>query len=432
MFRSLLAIRLCIFFNFFVIITLFSTLSLAAPEKKGGRPPPKVVVKQIKTQLVTPQIKVQGDVVALRVSRLSSQVSGLIVKVHVHPGDQVKKGDPLIELDQEEMRAEMRILAAEHLEARTRLKKTLDNLSREKKLSKNHALSKSRLENRQAEAAIQKAILIRAEARLDQIQQRLAWHRLSAPFSGTVISLFAQQGEWLENNKAAITLLDLESLEIEAPIHVRLAGQLKDGFKTVAYFQGVKSPLPLLLRAIIPQSSLKSRSVPSRWRILTKKLSPALKKTLLPGRATQILVPLNKLRKALIVPKDAVLYRGRQSQVFVVKDETVHAVEVKLGIPYKDGFVIKKGLVEGDWVVIRGNERLRAGQKVEHDIKPEIIKKPLKKLPEKIKKAPEEVSEKTSKKTSPSEEKSKKTEAVEEKQPLQPEQRSENVQEKKL
>jgi len=70
-------------------------------------------------------------------------------------------------------------------------------------------------------------------------------------------------------------------------------------------------------------------------------------------------------RKALLIPKDAVVPSGAQKIVYTVDQGKAFPVTVEVVGYYNNSAVVKDGLTPGRQVVIRGNERLRPGQEVE-------------------------------------------------------------------
>ncbi len=62
--------------------------------------------------------------------------------------------------------------------------------------------------------------------------------------------------------------------------------------------------------------------------------------------------------------KDAILQRGGGPVVYVIQDNQAHRRPVKLGQAFGSRFEVREGLRPGDLVVVRGNERLRPGQRV--------------------------------------------------------------------
>jgi multidrug efflux pump subunit AcrA (membrane-fusion protein) len=69
-------------------------------------------------------------------------------------------------------------------------------------------------------------------------------------------------------------------------------------------------------------------------------------------------------KKALLVPKDAVVTAGDNRLVFLVNKGKAISVPVKITGYYDGDVAVEGNLNPGDEVVIRGNERLRPGQPV--------------------------------------------------------------------
>ncbi len=79
------------------------------------------------------------------------------------------------------------------------------------------------------------------------------------------------------------------------------------------------------------------------------------------GRAT---MPVGRLHKAILIPKDALVLSIAGKSVYVINDQSAHLVPVKTG-PAQGSFIEVTGdLKAGQKVVVRGNERLRPGQRV--------------------------------------------------------------------
>jgi multidrug efflux pump subunit AcrA (membrane-fusion protein) len=74
---------------------------------------------------------------------------------------------------------------------------------------------------------------------------------------------------------------------------------------------------------------------------------------------------VGETREAILVPKDAVVHRAGTTLVYVVNGETVHEVRVQTGAAQGGAVEVAGGLRPGQMVVVRGNERLRDGQRVQ-------------------------------------------------------------------
>ncbi len=110
--------------------------------------------------------------------------------------------------------------------------------------------------------------------------------------------------------------------------------------------------------AVIPRGDIATRTFPVKIRITNSML-------LIEGMEARVALPEAKKRKTLIVPRDAVVTMYGNTVVFAVKDSTASLIQVNvIGYKGKTAGINGQGLTEGMKVVIKGNERLRNGQKV--------------------------------------------------------------------
>jgi multidrug efflux pump subunit AcrA (membrane-fusion protein) len=79
------------------------------------------------------------------------------------------------------------------------------------------------------------------------------------------------------------------------------------------------------------------------------------------GRAT---ISTGELRKAVLVPKDALVFTATGTAVYTVVDQVAQFVPVRIGAEHGSRIEVDGDLRPGLDVVVRGNERLRPGQPV--------------------------------------------------------------------
>jgi multidrug efflux pump subunit AcrA (membrane-fusion protein) len=85
------------------------------------------------------------------------------------------------------------------------------------------------------------------------------------------------------------------------------------------------------------------------------------------NQSVMVHIPIGAARTVLTVHKDAIIKRGLASIVYVVDNGTAEMRRITLGEPTGSRYEVLDGLAEGDRVVVRGNERLRPGDKVRVD-----------------------------------------------------------------
>jgi hypothetical protein len=83
------------------------------------------------------------------------------------------------------------------------------------------------------------------------------------------------------------------------------------------------------------------------------------------GQSARIAIPTAASRPAIVIPRDALVLRRDGATVFrILADNTAERISVETGIAEGDFIEIVGAVQPGDAIVIRGGERLRAGQQV--------------------------------------------------------------------
>ena len=315
-----------------------------------------------------------GHFVALQSGVVASLTRGPVAKLLVDIGDRVNKGDILAQLVTSTIRAERDLRVAELNEKTSALATAIaqldvvqHELDRLEKLKNSVAFNQARFEDKLGQIAIYRSIISGAEAAIARAKANLSLANIEllntailAPYDGVVAELHTIEGAYLNAGKAVITLINDRDLEIEVEIpSVRMAG-VEVGRSVVAILEG-GSQHEVLVRAVVPLENVRTRTRPVRFTLL---IENGIGSRLAVNQSVTVLVPLGKIRDVLSVNKDAVVPRSDGSIVFVVIDGKAELRRVRLGEAIGHRFEVLEGLVDGESVVIRGNERLMPGQVV--------------------------------------------------------------------
>ncbi len=146
---------------------------------------------------------------------LSSQIQGLINRLHFKDGQRFKKGNRLVSLDCTKYKAELGATTAEHKARKMSLKNNLQ-------LSDMNAIGKVELE-------VSKAQVERALSSVRIAMTNVKGCVIKAPFSGRVVKLMVNEHENVFPNDQLVSILDDTSLEIELILSSRSLAWLKKG-----------------------------------------------------------------------------------------------------------------------------------------------------------------------------------------------------------
>ena len=321
--------------------------------------PPKQEAVPVQTaaatlQTVTPRSWIPGSIVSRSDARIASVVDGRAVWV-ADVGQRVKAGAPIARLDDTVIR-----LRAADLEAqvsRTRAQRDLakSQLERYNQLAETHVLSASQLDEARAQLNMTDADVTRAESQLRQAQHEIAESEIRAPFSGVVTERFIQQGEYVSVGAPTVRLVNTGEIEARATASLDLAANIRPGQAIMVRERDTERTGKV--RTLVPVGDDRSRQF--EVRIVFEKAD------WLVGTPVEVSLPTAPERKAVTVPRDALLIRANRSYVLrVTRKGTVEQLDVTPGVAIANLVEVRGALSPGDRLVIRGGERLSDGQAV--------------------------------------------------------------------
>ncbi len=127
--------------------------------------------------------------------KISARVAGKILKLYAEEGDRVKKGQLLVELDQEQYKAAFERAESTLLSMRANEKKLKSDLIRAKDLHEQGLMSEAEFEAVQASYEAAESNTRQAQASVKEAKDALAKTRLHADMDGTVSMLNKEEGE---------------------------------------------------------------------------------------------------------------------------------------------------------------------------------------------------------------------------------------------
>jgi RND family efflux transporter MFP subunit len=359
------------FIRFFFILGAISLVSPALAQKKSGAT--RVVVDAVRQEPLRQTTPVIGRLVARQAGIVAARTRGAVAELKANVGDRVEKGEIVARLFRDRLEAERELRVARIARARaaiTTARAQLNLLGQEmkrlEKLRKSAAFSQARYDDKRQEMVKAKSAVSEAQANVNTalIDLKLANIELRdteirAPFSGVVSKRHTEVGSYLNVGQAVITLIDDRNLEIEADVPSDRIYGLTAG-KEVTFVINGGPEQPAWVRAVVPEENPLTRTRTVRF---TAHFANG-HKYLATSQSTTLHLPVGAARTVVSVHKDAVISKKGQPIVFVAKDGTAQLRRIKTGEAVGGRFEVLEGLATGDLVVVRGNERLRANQKV--------------------------------------------------------------------
>lgn len=297
-----------------------------------------------------------GEVRPYQMANLAASASGEVRKVTVREGDRVKKGQLLVDIDGRLARARLEAISATTRQADEEQAQALRDLERYRRAGP-QVVARAEIERAASQAETLAARQAGVGAQLDEARSQLRLHRVVAPFEGVIAARTIDPGDWVDPGTSMLRLVDNRQVDILVNVAPELARQLRSGMK--ARLERGAQQGEARIVALVPALETSTRTIKVR-------LEPeTLSEWLLPGTTLDVVFDLERAQEGLIVPRDAIVEDEAGTHVVRLEGDRSLIVPVTLLERNDEAVLVQGALEEGQRVVVRGNERLKAGQKVQ-------------------------------------------------------------------
>jgi RND family efflux transporter MFP subunit len=376
-----------------LIPTLLSlALSFVATAQDGvpedapkGPPPTPVKVAAAREESLAPRRKVFGELRAQRRTTVAAEEAGIVRELLVGDGARVRAGAPIARLDGARLDLELRILEANAAVARANLverelgqARSARDLELLKRAAAEGGTNPRELADAESDLAVAAALVTQSQAAIAVIEQQaalLAERRrdleIVAPFDGVVTKRHYEAGAWIAAGGPVVELVDSSHLEAWFDVPQEMFAIAQRLATAESQADGASELRALEIQAttgarveatgirVVPEIDAQTRTFHA---IAVVREDPG---NLAAGLALNAFVPQGPAAPYTLVPKDALVYQGVNTSVFVVRGGVAVPTPVRVAFPVGDDVALEAGAVAtGDMVVVEGNERLIPGSAV--------------------------------------------------------------------
>ena len=319
-------------------------------QARGGRGGGAPTVSPVNSTVrdFTDRIDVLGVAKGRQSVTLTSATQQLVTRVLFQPGQYVRRGQALVELQSNAEDASIQ-------SARARLIQAQRNFQRWNELARRGVAPRATVDQYQAAYET-------AQADLSVAQARRTDRTVRAPFAGRVGLSDIAPGALLNPGAPIVTLDDTSSIRVDFEVPDRFLAVIRPGAPIIARTDAYPD-----LRAL-GQIALLDTRIDERTRAITARAEiPNPTGQILPGMLIRIGV-VQSQRQSVAVPESAVQFEGDQAFVFLLRrgERGLRVVreQVVIGLN-QDGFLeIRSGLLPNAQVVADGLNRLQNGRPV--------------------------------------------------------------------
>ena len=312
-------------------------------------------IQKVKRRSIQLSITAAGDISPAEQVSVIPETSGRIKALLVDIGDNVKKGDVLVTLDDETLLKERDTQTTEIEGSRLQVERDRRSFDRAQQLFDKGLLSTAEYESALATYQISTNNLVRSEKSLAQIDERLSKTQILAPFDCTVLTRPVSVGQAVSGSDGAsggtecLTVADLNQMIIDAHINQADVTRMKLGQEVNIQVEAVTGlKLTGVVERIAPQATLKNNIKGFSCRILLKNPDERVR----PGMTANISIPIALADNVLTVPLSAVFTEGGERFVYIKNGDTWEQRTVKIGVADFSFVEIQDGLNEDEVVAL--------------------------------------------------------------------------------
>jgi HlyD family secretion protein len=310
-----------------------------------------------------------GTVDACRRAGLSPPLGGQIAALPVRDGARVEAGQLLLELWNEDLKAELERAARDARASIARSREAcvtadvarreanrLTSLLRERAVSEDEAdRAEGRAESTAAACAAMETSAEVSQAQVDVVRAQLEKTQLRAPFAGVIAEINGELGEFVTPSPVGVPtpptvdLIDASCLYISAPIDEIDAPRIRTGMEARIHLDAFPDrSFAGYVRRIAPY--VLDQEKQARTVEIEAEFENPEDDSLLPGYSADVEVILDSRRGTLRLPS-TVIRNGSGVFVYDPSTRVIHEREIVAGIANWDYTEIISGLAEGDRVV---------------------------------------------------------------------------------
>jgi membrane fusion protein (multidrug efflux system) len=312
----------------------------------GPARPPAVEVAKVEALRITDDAQAVGSLRSRQSVVLRPEVSGRVTRLNFRDGQRVRRGQLLVQLDDQLPMAQVQ-------QAQAELSIAQANHRRNQELVAQNFISKRSVDESAANLQV-------AQAKLALAQATAARLRIVAPFDGIAGIRTVNVGDYLKDGADIVNIEDLEAIFVDFRLPERFQTKAQRGQTALVELDALPGrKYTAIIQAIDPLVDANGRSIGLRGCIDNRHLQ------LRPGMFARITAVFGERDNARVIPEEAIVPQGGRQYVIKLVDgldqdtKIAQRVEVKVGIRQPGRVEITEGLQLGDVVVTAGQQRIQ-------------------------------------------------------------------------
>jgi multidrug efflux system membrane fusion protein len=308
-----------------------------------------------------------------------ARVSGYLTEVKFIDGQDVKAGELLFTIDPRPFERALDQAKAQLDQAKTSVSNAKLDVERGRPLLKSDYISRKTFDDRENLVRDAQALVKIAEARVKAAELELSFCRITAPISGRISRTLVTPGNFVSGGGSDAGSTILTTIVMQDPIYIYFDVSENDALKYQRLSQASgKGSVGILGASVgigLPDETgfphdakldfLENRLDRDTGTLRARAKLANRDRLFSPGMFARVRLQGSPEYAALLLPDEAISTDQANRFVYVVGEDNIPQRRVvELG-PLDGGMrIVRNGLEADDWVILRGQQRVRPGQKI--------------------------------------------------------------------
>lgn len=352
-----------------IIVTSLATMALVSSCGDGNQDKPAedsaaipVQVSSLTPSGGTSDVQVSGRLEALQSANISTRIMGYVQRLRVQPGDKVKKGSILVEINSADISAKQAQVRANIIAAEAAFSNAEKDYKRYTALYESQSASQKEMDDISAHYQMAKAQLEAARQMEQEVQAQLAYVRIKSPFDGVVTNTFVKDGDLAHPGRPL--------LEVESPDQFQVVAMVPESeISEISADMEVKVNLKSLGKWVAGRvSEVSSSSKNTGGQYLVKVVLQHVEDAFKSGMYATVVFPVEEPGSVTTfrIPSDIIVRRGQLSGVYTVSSQDKASLRwLRLGNVVGDSVTVLSGLNAQDRIIYSAEGKLFNGARVQ-------------------------------------------------------------------
>ena len=315
---------------------------------KSNRKATLVTTKSVEKKHFEHFVEVSGAVKSRKNVLISAENMGNVNRIMAKEGNEVSRGQLILEMDTELYQRNLDQLETEYALAKTMYEKQENLWKQNIGTEVQYLQAKNRKES--------------IERQIENVKTQISKSKVRAPFSGTIEAVYVREGEMAQMGSPLVRIVNHLDMYVKADLSESFIGKFKKGEHVIIHFPSLDKTIESKISSVGQIIDVQNRT------FSIEALMPLTSFTVKPNLLAVVKLKDFEDPEAVVIPSKLIQRDNRGYFVFITEENNeglvARKVQIERGVTYKNNTMILSGLQGNEVLVNDGFRNVAAGARL--------------------------------------------------------------------